>query len=843
MSMLFGWVDELAVPVLQVEKGKVKFIRTRMIHNSPLRYHWGEELSGYEYPVVIVEWRGKFSAADLRTPVVYKGVSYDASWASGSFVKSKKTYGFPVGFRPLPGAFVEEEQATKIGRALVPDCQMAMAGQFSVRTVANGTEWNGHPVEDGIGYIREGALPQGWSSNAISLKGCKQNYQIWQGLGTTKPDLYSRMLLEVKGYIQEWWNDWKQRSVTAQKAEGFRAELLELNPQLELHPYWVAPADEAISSLFRQASICPMFPQSMWLAVPAKAWTCVAGVYVASRYPITSFKGSRVVTTGDSPLEVRERDRIARFKGAIQVTLTAKKAEGGYCSYKMILVVIADEDWKENCDIVSSDENLKLFRGKRDSHLGVALLDGVLSILNVYGKDRLLGIPAAEFKEMTGDFDGDFCAIMPLDKEKFPWIIKAFESLPNLTGVKGKKTHTPIGDRGAADFLVNAMDANLGWGTNARSASFAADNGERAELAKRLCSAGRIPKPETWSLDIWLTSTVQAIVDSLKSNIDMGGVNGQLQEYNGILNDVIPAYPSYLRWKRSDWAWKRGRPRLYSELSPELHMLMKTDKDFAASEEMRSHVADETKGIAADIFRFNSELKIDSGESVLEAAWVAVGMTVEPRPLCHFKNWAPPVDESDIEAAKVFVTAFAAWNDDRNAAKAAGMYVSDDLDDIMEFNDEWRNTCASLARKVFGGDEYRACYALWHLLHSKASKSSQAAAVFKGFPGICRGIVEKAASEDRHGAVKTILVGMVYNFSVLPETFSGTVEVRGREVHSVEGHPLLNGTLVAVIGDINAKNQKDGYSCPLSGKYMLSALPFSASGKVWTATMSPIVEL
>lgn len=842
-SMLYGWTDGLKVPVLKVEKGKVEFVRDRIIHNAPLMYHWGAELSKYEYPVIVVCWRGTITPADLRTPVVYKGVAYDCSWASGSFIKTRKTYGFPVGFRPLPGVFTEEEQATKIGRALLPDAQFSLAGEFSIRTVENHSLLDGkHPIEDGNGYIREGALPSDWAENKITLAACKQNYQIWQALGTTEPNLYQKVLDEMQVYIREWWADWKQQSVTRRKAEGFRKELLDLNPELELHPYWVNPADESVSSLMRQCSTNPMLSQSMWLAVPAAKWTFPTGAGIGTRYPVASIKGSRVVDVDDDEITKSERERIARYKGALQVTLTTSSTDG-YRSYKMILIVVPDEDWKDNCDIVTSVENLKLYRGKRDEHLGVSVQNGVLATLNVYDGDRLAGIPPDEFKEMAGDFDGDFIAWMPLDREKFANTIKAFKALPNLKGMKGKKTHNAIGDRGASEFLVNAMNANLGWATNARSASFAATNQQREELAKRLHAAGRIPYPETWSMDIWLTDMVQQVVDALKSHISMKLVMGVLGEYNGILTSIIPAYPAYLRWKRSDWAWKRGRPRLYSELSPELQALLRTDEDFAASEEMRSHIDDRTEGFAADIFRYNSSLKLDTGENVLEAAWNAVGMTVEPRPLCHFKDWAPPVEESDVECAKAFVTAFQSWNEDREAAKAAGIYVSNDLDDILEFNDEWRGTCASLTRKLFDGDSHRACYALWHLLHSKASKSSQAAAVFKGFPDICRGIVKKAASGRTQGAVKTILVGMAHNFSAVPETFSGHVEVRGREIHSVSGHPLLSGTLVAVVGDINPKNQKDGYSTPLSGKYVMEAIPFSSSGKVWTATLSPIVEL
>jgi len=834
-SATWAWDDALIVPVIQVEKGKVTHLRDRVIRNAPLKYFWGRELVeryGTRSPVVVIEWRGKITAADLRTPVKFRGVEYDGSWASGSMIKSRKTFGFLKGFKPLAGAMEFEEQATKVGRALLPDSIFALAGEWRVRTVDVKQSVGWMLEGDGFAYIKESLLPSGWRDNAVRLGICKQNYQLWQQLTVARN--YDEILKQVLAFVDNWWATKFVPLVSGGKlfADDYRVQLVEANHEMARHPYYAAKSDESVASSFRQIATCPMVDQDMWLAVPGTDWGLPAGRYLVSRFPIASYYGVMCINSSGEP-------QIAqRLLGCVQGTFTARRSDKAVISSAKFLVgVVADKDWPDpNSDIITSVENWKLGPGD----LGTATFDGVLSVMQSYGPERLLSVPLDVFKLMAGDVDGDLVAVAEYPEE-MPALEDALRSLPEIKGMKGIKTHTALGDRGAAEFLLNAMNANLGWATNNRSSTFATTRQQRKAIAHACHEHGMIVKADTFSLDVWLTSMVQDTVDALKSHIKTAVINGRMGKLNGVLGDVIGGTPAYLRWKGSEWAWKAGRPMLWSQLPPEQIALAAVDKDFRKGPEMKSHMRDETEGLIAEIFRHQCNLAGSDGTLLLQTAWEASGHEIEPLPLVHFRDWAPSVDKRDVEAAKAFQIAWDAWLRDREASRINKEYNPEDLDDQIEWHEMWRSTCMAIVKEKFGGDMHVAAYALWHLLHSSASKLSTAAAVFIGFPTICLEVCEMAEQRMDLATYECIFIGFGHNFIDMPVTFEGTVDVVGNEVHSASGHPLLrNGSLVAMLGDISVKNADAGMRRPPEGHYVCRAVPFSTSGKTWQAVLTPI---
>lgn len=840
---LFSWDDTLIVPVVSVTKGKVKLLRKRRIHNAPLKYLCGRdwvERFGTADPVIVVEWRGKITAADINRPIMFMGREYDASWASGSMIKERKTFGFIKGLKPLGSSFTEVEQSTKVGRALLPDSSYAVAGAFTVKTVAKKEKFNGiWPEGDGFGYIPERLLPKGWLDTSITLGKCKQNYQLWQQL-ILAPN-YQALLRQVLGWVDSWWQTDYQAVVDSGTVgmDDTRAALVNANHEMERHPYVVQKNPDSVAAFFRQVGTSPMLEQEMYLMVPAATWTLPPGEYMCSRFPITSTSGTAYVEIdSNDKVAESERERVGKLLGAVQVSLTGKDPDGNIVHAKCLLGVVPDDMWPEGGpDIVTSVENWKF--GPKQT--GLMILDGVMSVLSAFDSTRLLGADPDAYAIMTGDFDGDFTAVAKIPKE-LSELRYALANLPPISGKKTVKTHTLYGDRGAGDFLLNAMNANLGWATNNRSATMAATREQRRIIAQKCHEAGMISRPTEKELDIFLTTTVQQTVDALKSFIKTSVINGRMSRLNGILSDVLGGTPSYLRWKGSEWAWKAGRPRLWSQLSPELQYLAATNEDFRKGPEMKSHLRDETNGFIAEIFKHGSRPITDDGESLLQLAWEASGRTLEPLPLVHFRNWAPPVEEKDIEAAKKFQTAYDEWLESREIARSAGEYDATDLDNVAEWHAEFQNSCISIAKREFGGDIARAAYAYWHLAHSSGSKLSQAAGVFIGFQRIALAICRQASQRETPRTCETILVGMVHNFTSVPDSFEGEVDVLDGEVFSVSGHPRLKSTLVAVIGDISVKNADAGMVRPANGRYVCKALPFTSSGKTWRAVMTLVQE-
>ena len=787
--------NELTVPI--IDQNGVTVGDPLNLRNVPIVELYPNE------PVCVIDWIVADSQRpdedEIRVPVPYNGQMLFGLYAWGSAVKRGQTIGLVRDVLVQDGPLTEVERAIKAGRMLLGQgIYGGLKGTFTIDVLAEGVKVGSNWTADGQGMIRRSVALAGYNgADKIRLGRGKQSYQMWQRLPWS-----AELQAELKPIIDEtlhdlaishkWLRDHKDATWDEKKA------LTDLDPErMILHPYIAGAISRASGEdMFRVATTVDI-PTSVRIAVATHAVkrAAVVGRHTLVRYPVDA-NGSIQAVEGYAE---KEAARIAELE-VIQHCLASKKAMANGT-----LIVVDDDEMPEGVDIVLCVDDIKMgskAHGRRE-------VEGVLAFNQWFDAGSAMGVNPEWARERMGlDYDGDL--VFDYAMTEFPKTYAAVEALPPQETPKLMKSHHRIktNDRRAV-MAVNSMCNIVGFATNMMSSTFA--------VADRIGLAKEMGYRSLEELDYHLNRLIKIGTDGFKTmEWDREKTQKQLVFLQKAIRLALSRSAPWTRWKRSEWAFRRGVPEFYAE-----------DNKPGDKITAMNWVPSFFDGTVAQICR----LTLPSLKAIL-------GVPIEQKPLSAYRNWALPVDEFNLAVAHEMQMRYNGrakrtnWQDP-NEVKKFRMWWQDELRNWTETM-ELTNLEAS---------------ALWREAHSAKSDEASGASVFIGFPEECRWIIREKPGKNKPDT-ETLVLGLQYVFDQEPEHLTCEVEVR--EFEQVKNGKRLIRKVVC--GNVpGKKDAREPYPAdligmvevkadqPELGKY-IAVLTASGHGKSWHCKLMPVRE-
>ncbi len=657
----------------------------RMLCSPALTHYYPDE------PVVYVNWlwegAERPTEAQLQAPITCNGKTYQAHWAWGSSVKKGYTIGLTHDILRESGLGAKAEDGQRFGRWLLPNALYgACTGDLKIKVVKPGTVIGGYPVEDGMGYVRQGIVSIARNQrSAIKLGAVNDSFHICQRLEWTDelaaesiPHINARLITMSDPLV--WLASNRVRF-------DQKAELVHLEKRMELHPYIANSLNRSRQAYAtRLATTIPM--NASWRnVVPTTAATIAArGKYVVGRYPIDSNSSTRAVEADADQAEI---DRISGMEVA-QYTLCSPRfmAKGN-------IGVVAD-DVLGNYDIVICTEDVKMAANGVSNARQSLCLDGhdsYLGLTQYWAAGSSIGINAAFWKVMGGDFDGDGAAVVDCSERPALW--NAVGKLPEQPTYKLIKTNSAWskGDM-RARMIVKSLECAVivGFATNVAAATFAVR--DRALLAKAIGY-------DVAALDKELNNLIKIGTDGFKADVDTEKAEKRCAVLQSAIQKALGKGAPWCSWSKDTYAFRHAVPQF-------AHLGMK-DK----SEEARICIPATMDGTVPQICKITLP-QIDRFLTV----------QIEAKPLMAFDNWADECSESLIIEAEALQTQYNFRVKQTNFSDPAAIddFTAWWTQEVQGWIDSSKSPKAALAD------------ALWHVAHNARSAQAGAGSVFMADP-------------------------------------------------------------------------------------------------------------
>lgn len=857
----------------------------REFWNTP----WGEFFP--DEPIVIIDWKSGLEEIDAKIrkgvykndkayagikgkqlkkklqsemfekPILFDGKLFYGCFAWGSAVKNGQTIGMTHDFFVEIGLMHEAEDGPRISRAYLPN------GMYGGSRLANpkilflkpGEVWNGYRVDDGCGFgaqeDSENIKREGTSE--IEYNPSAQSMYVWQRFPWKEIGPTAKKL--IKGMLDNMDSIGLQIEEFEGELSKYKQALIEAEPLMKFHPYVAGSIRKSAKSIIIKIGTTVPLDTRTFYAVPTLCmndFVFPEGVEsnfgIVQTYPADDSSSTRAIIAnefGDKEWKAESKrltnqqavqytlsGRLWTAKGSLQ--LIPKKLMGGYD------FILCREDIKLHPE-------LKKIRSSEIKELRMG--DTVFSITQWVGPGQCAGVPNWDdggeskkgiWKSMGRDTDGDIVAYMLIDDESFP-IWQSARKWRGLTSTyKIPKTHSSLVYR--IEMIINSILNMVGFATNNQALTYAGPFEIRPNLAKNMNF-----KNER-GMDVGFNADIKDGTDCHKSRVDSDAIWARMaQRQNKLLEYFVKGAP-WVGWVANDMI-PTMLPDFEDSLPDHIVLRASADAEFRRSPEWRMHIQRQCNGSTiAEIWRYVRPWIVDQYKASIRAGIIPqdalpqfIEKGLKTMLLADFVDWVPPIDNRDMDKG------FQQYQ--RFCVLASQVNMSSDFA-LESFKQSWTVDCKEWAEDNGWTMEY-ACWVMWRCAHHSRSSRAGAASVFIPFPEQCLKVVrEKPGTMKMGSQIRTIVVGLNYNFDHIPDVLpaEGTVRVivkmgfcdnQNRKmvvsVEHIDGQRQSDGmpeNLLGMVSEIRKDRANEGFMSPPLGEYL--AKFFRISDKTWSCMLS-----
>lgn len=882
-------IEPLDVPVvdaltgLQVclprrnRKGE-RVYKSRVYKVSPLRL-WPDAKA------IIIDWENSFKAIDKRVakeikdakshnaeppnfnhrqqelileliqrPINYDGVDYVGCFGWGSAVKHLQTIGLDrdVG---LDSGLVEcAEDGSRYLRAFLPSSLYGGGWLESAKilVVPDKTKFKGRLLADGFGLIKESVANalHNPDSHMIRLGRGRQSYLGWQRY--TWDRIKDEAIPLIKDHLKKIGSpNWVLQRLDA-NAGGYKKSLLEIEPDMEHHPYLKLSANISVKKMMQEIAVTVPLETHVRIAVPSSCTVVWDGdpMVICGRHPMDSWQSQVALQVDEFADGYQEELELITGYILYQTTETSPT------SHAKGLRAVTDDEIMGEYDLVITEEDFKMLAGVqiKDYRDGVekvvVIKDLVISFTQGYRPGCAFGIEPELWKSQGGDYDGDMGFLSPCSDHPDIWNA-CREWLGRDKSWKIDKSRSDPAKR--PEMLLEIFGNNVGFATNVVSTTFTKQPGDREGIASAMFKANVTLRASVAGLDLWCNKMIKKMTDGFKSIVNMPAEKAMLRKAQQVISVVCGGTASWAVWTQdSSPAFVNGIPMFYDQLAPETLKWMEESRDNRRQPEYRMHIPPEQyTGTCAHIYRETQSWIIDEYSKIAvvgdDGERYSFLQLIETWPGSKFIGWAPHVTDEGILAGLEMVDEFAVQS---------SQVTWNSSEDTISFKETWQIDCERWAEARFSSRQ-EAVYALWRASHHASVGGSGAAAVFMGFPVEAMDIVDEKPGllEQQKEGLVSLVVGTQFNFvqGTAPESFGPlTVSVfellwRGALRLCLVADEPLPGMKTqkhfppGMLG-MTAQELRDGgrfYTQPEPGPYVARFLR-NPSGKSYKAYLTPL---
>lgn len=877
----------MVVPVIDCHG---KQLTTSAIRNSQLvtlpveREFWNSPWMEFfaDEPVVIIDWKtglediaefvrknsqgvdgikGKALIKKLRAelfarPIVFNGHSFYGCYAWGSAVKSGQTIGMTHDFLVEIGLMHEAEDGPRISRMLLPN------GMYGGSKLANpkilflppGAMYKGYRVDDGCGLMaEEDALSvKREGTTEIEYNPTAQSMYVWQRfpwdkIGPTAMLLIKERLvnLDALGLEMEYFED---------ALSKYKQALIDADELMRFHPYVAGSVKKSAKPIIIQLGSTVPLPTKTFYAVPGACENDFAlpegmeqDFGIVQTYPADDSSSTRAIIKNEfgDPQWKSESKRLVDQQ-AIQYTLSGrlwtakgsmqlipKKLMGGYD------FILCKEDIKLH-------PSLKQIRSSEISEL--AMGETVFAITQWIGPGQCMAVPNGNngdgiWKSMGRDTDGDIGAYMGINARSMPIWLAAKEWRGLTSTYKIPKTHSPL--RYRIEMIMNSILNMVGFATNNQALTYAC-----APRIRPARAASMHFKNER-GMDVAFNADIKDGTDCHKSRVDSDAIQTRMAQRQNKLLEYFRKGAPWTNWMNNDMI-PSMLPDFEENLPVEIRMRAASDAEFRRSPEWRMNIQKECDGSTiAEIWRYVRPWLEEQYKAYMRAGIIPADAIpqfldkgIKTMLLSDFVDWAPPIDNRDMDAG------FQQYQ--RFCVLASQVSMENDFA-LSSFKESWIVDCARWAANMGWSLEY-AAWVLWRCAHHSRSSRAGAASVFIGFPEQCLKIVKDKPGTMTGSQLRTIVVGLNYNFDYIPDMVpaEGTIRVEVKmgfyekqarkmvvSCEPLEGQIHQEGmhdNMMGMISEIRKDRASEGFTSPPVGMYLAKFIRIS--NKIWSCMLS-----
>jgi hypothetical protein len=790
----------------------------------------------------------------IKLPVEYGGVDYHGYYGWGSGVKRNQTLGLSEDVGADSGLTEIAEDASRYLRAFMPS-SLYGGGHLNrarVLVLPDRSEFKGYMIADGFGLIKRSIAEALRDSDSIPIRlgRGRQNYLGWQRFSWDRiKEEATRLILENLKKVGGL--NWVLTKLDAE-AGGYKRRLWEADEEMLKHPYLKLTGNISIKKTMQELGTTVPLKTYVRVAVPSRLNTVVWGgdeKLICSRHPMDSWQSQMALIVDKSGDFEQELELISEMV-LVQTTETSPT------SHAKGIRAIVDDEIMGNYDLVVSEEDFKMLRGKsiktfRNGKMKTLVIsDMVIAFTQWYEAGCAFGIDPETWKSQGGDFDGDMGFLSPCSDYPIIWDT-AREWLGRDRTWKIKKTRSPLAKR--PEMLVSVFGNSVGFATNVVSTTFVVQPEDRQVIADELFAGNVLLQPTVKYLDVWCNKIIKVMTDGFKTLVNMLAETATLRKAQQVVSTKFGGTASWAIWgQEASPAFTHVVPLFHHQLSEETLEWMAADKDNRRQPEVKLHIGPQQYGATCSkIYELVQPWIL---EQYHKTALVKDGVSysflelLDVNPGSKYIGWAPHVPDKLLNRGLEMVREFSGLS---------RMVIWSSSEDVVTFKETWQELCLGWAAQFSSVQE--AAYVLWRASHHATVGGSGAAAVFMGFPEEALQIVthKPGLLEQQHEGVVALLVGVDYNFmgGRAPD-LAGPVTVQVFEIPwrgsfrlaVVLDEPLLGMKEsekfpYGMIGMCAAELREGGrfYTAPEPGSY-IARFKRNRSGKSYRAYLTPIIE-
>ncbi len=886
---MFKPIEPLEVPVvdaltgLQValprlnRKGE-RVYKSRIYKVSPMRL-WPD------VKVIILDWESAFKAIEKRVigevadakshntkppnfnlrqqeltleaiqrPINFDGVDYIGCFGWGSAVKHLQTLGLSIDVGGEAGLLECAEDGSRYLRAFLPSSLYGGGWLESARVLVlpDRTKFKGRLLADGFGLIKRSLAEalHNPESHMIRLGRGRQSYIGWGRYSWDR--IKDEAIKLIKANLEKIGSpNWVLQRLDA-NAGGYKKRLLEIEPDMEHHPYLKLSANISVKKMMQEIAVTVPLETHVRIAVPSTSTVVWGGdpMVICSRHPMDSWQSQVALQVNEFADGYQEELEWIQSMTLYQTTETSPT------THAKGLRAVMDDEIMGDYDLVITEEDFKMLAGVqiddyRDGMEKVMVIkDLVISFTQGYEPGCAFGIDPELWKSQGGDYDGDMGFLSPCSDYLSIWNA-CREWLGRDKSWKIIKSRSDPAAR--PEMLMEVFGNNVGFATNVVSTTFTRQPDNREGIAMAMYNAGVTLRSSVAGLDMWCNKMIKKMTDGFKSIVNMPAEKAMLRKAQQVISVECGGTASWAVWTQdSSPAFTNGIPMFYDQLAPETLKWLAEDRDNRRQPAYRMHIPPQQyTATCAYIYRETQEWILNEYSKIAVASddgeRYSFLQLIEIWPGSKFIGWAPHVTDEGILAGLEMVEEFAmqsvqvTWNSS---------------EDTISFKETWQMDCERWAAARFSSRQ-EAVYALWRASHHASISGNGAAAVFMGFPMEAMSIVEEKPGliEQAEEGLVSLVVGVQFNFiqGTAPESF-GPVTLT---VFELPWRGVLRLCLVAdellpgmktqkhfpsgMLG-MTAEELRDGgrfYTQPQPGPYVARFLR-NSSGKSYKAYLTPL---
>jgi len=899
MKTGYKWETKLTVPVVDAATGLAMMVGDldnpvpmhRAIPNAPMRFFFPDT------PVVILDWTsvgelvnekvlahqdaearaGKAKTPShelnkhywlefLKTPVVYEGVEYFGCYSWGSSVKNMMTLGLPDDILRKSGLCFADVHFLYSNAVLVPVANFG-TGVFEdvkILVLPPGATWHGHTIADGFGLISRSMFDIAYdvAKEPVKLsRMAKNNYQVAQRFDWA--EVYEEATEMVKK-----WQSFLDRAgyqmtldfVDSENGE-YKLSLVEANEDMFHHPYIQGQVRDGEGEYAAMLGSSFPFMGVTRIAVPTSEdyWVFQVGKYFVVRWPVDS-------NSNVCPIEIAEESSdLPRIMSMVTAQYRFAQPSAKFKRKVFIKGVgaVADDEIMEGYDMIVCSLDIKMIDSKvnlgdlraQAEKMGSYTLNvpgfSTLAFTQVYGAGTAIGCPIEAWKEMGGDFDGDYATVY--DLAGYPKMFAHCQTWDrSQKSYKILKQYRDPTHR--AEMIHNSFYMQIGSAVNTVSGTYCDAFANMSNVAKLLDStikkAVNMLGPDYYyvhsltplqRLEFWRTLIVKIMTDGYKSSLVKLRVwAGNIASANNKLSDAKDGYGGSAPWtvwkkgvrvgeQQSYWAFRYGLPEFRDQLPQEKLQYFNSPlgKKAKKGPEWLSHIP--AQMASSTIVRIYQLWK-----PWFQKHWNEYkgGLTIHEQvqcyPLSHFTSWVEIVHEDDLRKAYELKSQYDA---------VIGTVQWRKKEKGEAFKDTWQAVAEAWVTQ-FPTREYGVA-ALWRACHHARGTLARAGAVFLAFPDDCLEIVKTRPGRASH-TMKTIVLGVEKNIVGKPKkryppqyvyvesdkllgemkSYVCSMDMKFPGMQRVREYPVPPN-LIGTIAIIEPARAKRGFVHPPDGRYVM----------------------